>query len=256
MVKYMLKANSQDPNSIGIDIGEMKVDRPLIAQPDATEQLFRVYASADWSTNAVSLAFYSINAQGKKTADHAACKVKITAHQTWLQEWQRSTYLIRSRIASLHKDVNDGEAHKMKRGLVYKLFSSLVDYDAAYRGMEEVVLDSNQLEATAQVKFQISDEGFVFNPCWVDSLGHIAGFIMNGNDNIYSKDQVFVNHGWDSMRCATTFSTDKMYQTYNRMQLASGTTYIGDTYILEDGNVVAIFEGVKVSSSSQFSSSV
>ena len=247
MVEYMLKANDIQSDTTGLDAGDMKVEKPLIAVPDSGPQLLRISASADWSTNVVSLAFYSVNDQGKKLANHATCQVRITPKQTWLLDWNRNSYLIKSRIASLHKGVDEGESHKMKRGIVYKLFSALVDYDSSYRGMQEVVLDSSELEATAKVSFQVEDEGFNFNPRWIDSLGHIAGFIMNGNDNIYSKEQVFVNHGWDAMRFSTKFSKGKTYQTYNKMQLASGTMYIGDTYILEEGNVVAVFEGIKVS---------
>jgi naphtho-gamma-pyrone polyketide synthase len=246
MADYMLKANKMPTDTTGLDVRTMKVDRPLIATPNGGPQLFRVSASADWPKGMISLAFYSINAQGKKIADHATCRVGITAKQTWLEDWKRNSYLIKSRITSLHRGVDEGDSHKMKRGMVYKLFSSLVDYDSKYQGMQEVVLDSNELEATAQVSFQVEDEGFYFNPRWIDSLGHIAGFIMNGNDNIHSKDQVFVNHGWDAMRCAKKFTKGKTYQSYNKMQLASGTMYVGDTYILEEGKVVAVFEGVKV----------
>jgi naphtho-gamma-pyrone polyketide synthase len=203
MADHMLKANNMQNDTTGLDLGDMKVDRPLIAVSNNGALFLRVSASADWSNSVVSFAFYSVNSLGRKSADHATCRVRITANQTWLLDWKRTSYLIKSRIGSLHKGVNGGDSHKMKRGMVYKLFSALVDYDSKYQGMQEVVLDSNELEATAEVSFQVDDEGFYFNPRWIDSLGHIAGFIMNGNDNIYSKDQVFVNHGWDAVRCGT-----------------------------------------------------
>lgn len=101
-------------------------------------------------------------------------------------------------------------------------------------------------EASARVQFQVEDGGFYQSPCWIDSCGHIAGFIMNGNDNIHSKGQVFINHGWDAARLAKPLQSGKTYCTYNRMQLVSGTLYAGDTYILEDGVIIGVFEGVKV----------
>jgi naphtho-gamma-pyrone polyketide synthase len=70
---------------------------------------------------------------------------------------------------------------------------------------------------------------------------------MNGNDHVSSKSQVFVNHGWAKMRCATKFVRGKTYVTYNRMQLINGTLYGGDTYILDGDMVVAIFEDIQVS---------
>lgn len=246
IAQHMLKANSMWTEEMGLDCGTMKVERPLIAAAGSDPQLLRVSASADWSQGVVSLSFFSVNARSQKTADHATCLVKLTSRQTWVEDWKRNTYLIKSRISSLHQGVDGGESHKLKRGIVYKLFSAFVDYSSRYQGMQEVVLDSDGLEATAQVVFQVGDEGFNWNPCWIDSLGHLAGFIMNGNDNAHSKDQVFVNHGWDAMRCAKRLEYGKTYQTYNKMQLVNGTMYIGDTYILDDGVIVAIFEGVKV----------
>ncbi|KAM3080309.1 hypothetical protein ACMFMG_005270 [Clarireedia jacksonii] len=243
---YMLRANGMNEDGTGIDVGTMKATRPFIANSNGGAQLLRISANAGWSTRTISISFFSANNLGKKIADHGTCLVRITSSRNWPQEWKRKSYLIKSRINALAKGVDSGESHKLKTGMVYKLFSSLVDYDSKYKGIQEVVLDSNELEATARVSFQVGDEGFYFNPIWIDSLGHIAGFIMNGNDNIHSKEEVFINHGWDAMRCSTKFAKDKIYQTYNRMQLESGTTYVGDTYVLDDeGVIVAVFEGVR-----------
>jgi len=246
IARHMLNTSDVQCDSPSFDVADMKVERPLIAHSHSA-QILRVSASAKWSSHVISLSLFSITAQGRKIADHATCSVKISTSQQWLQDWKRNSYLIKGRIKTLHAGVDNGNAHKMKRGIVYKLFSALVDYSSAYQGMQEVVLDSDELEATAQVSFGIAAEDFIFNPCWIDSLGHIAGFIMNGNDNVESKDQVFVNHGWERMRCATNFNMGRKYQTYNKMQFVSGTMYSGDTYILDEGDVVAIFEGVKVS---------
>jgi naphtho-gamma-pyrone polyketide synthase len=160
--------------------------------------------------------------------------------------------LINRQIATLQNGVNHGKSHKIKRGMAYKLFGAVVRYDQAYQGMQEVVLDSEMLEATAQVKFQTTEENGNFNvgPYWIDSLGHVAGFIMNANENTDPSLQVFVNHGWDRMRCTKAFSPERTYQVYNRMQNIGGTLHSGDTYILEDANVIAVFEGVKVSCTS------
>lgn len=245
--EYLLKATAAHDESTGVDVADMKVEKPLIATGNGP-QLFRASASADWSAQKASVHFYSVNTEGKKTADHARCTVKFGNPSDWSNEWKRNAYLIKSRIDVLHRGVDDGQSHKLKRGMAYKLFGAVVEYGKAYQGMQEVVLDSAMLEATARVKFQTTEDDGKFNigPYWIDSLGHIAGFIMNANDATDSNVQVFVNHGWDRMRCTTTFSPEKTYQTYNRMQNIGGTLYSGDTYILEEGNIVAVFEGIKV----------
>lgn len=250
IVRYMVQANKMTADEIALDCANMKIDRPLIASPDSTSQLLRVSASADWSRYEVTLTFFSVNAESQIIADHAICTVKVmhAPAALWLQDWNRLAHLIQGRISSLQKSVDEGDSHKLKRGLAYKLFSSLVEYANDYQGMQEVILNTENFEATARVVFQIGDNGFSWNPCWIDSLGHIAGFIMNGNDNIHTKDHVFVNHGWSGMRCAKKIEYEKTYQTYNKMlpQDEKGDVYVGDTYILENGMIVAIFEGVRV----------
>ena len=246
IAQHMLKANKKWVEEMGLDSSAMKVERPLIAAAGLDSQLLQISVSADWSQSVVSLAFFSVDGRSQKTIEHGSCLVKLTPRQTWVEDWRRYTFLIQSRVASLHQSVDEGKSHKLKRGLAYKLFGALIDYSSSYRGMQEVVLNSDELEATAKVIFQIDDQGCRWNPCWIDSLGHIAGFVMNGSDKFDSKDQVFINHGWDAMRCAKRLECGKTYQTYNRMQLKSGTMYAGDTYILDEGEIVAIFEGVKV----------
>ncbi len=230
-----------------MNVSEMTVSKPLIASGNGP-QLFRASASADWDARRLFMNFYSVTADGKKIADHANCAVILEDTATWLKEWKRNAYLIKGRIDSLEQGVDQGQSHKVKRGLAYKLFGALVDYGQCYQGMQEVILNSAQLEATARIKFQTTEkeENHYFSPYWVDSLGHIAGFVMNANDGIDSKRQVFVNHGWDSMRCTTRFSRDRVYQNYVRMQNIGGTMYAGDTYIFDGDDVVAIYQGVKV----------
>lgn len=245
--KHMLKAIGKYTDTVGLDVADMQVQNPLTSRPDTESQVFHVSASADWRINDILFRLYSVNGNGKKTVEHAAYVVHITEQvQTWLTEWKRHAHLVRSRIASLHRSAEEGDAHKLKRRLAYQLFATLVQYETSYQGMQEVVLDCDNHEATAKVSFQIDENGFVFNPCWIDSLGHIAGFIMNASDATPSKEQVFINHGWERMRCAVRFDKGKQYQVYNRMQLETGTTYVGDTYIFEGETVVAVYQGIRV----------
>jgi len=249
-VRYMLRSLELSAEEIGLNCADMKIKLPLVATSDTQDQMLRLSAKAHWSRNEVSITIFSVNSTTEKISDHASCAVKITQAPASLlmQEWKRIGYLVRARIQSLQRGVEDGHCHKLRRGLAYRLFSSLVEYSSNYQGMQEVILDTDEFEACAQVVFQTADNGFEWNPCWIDSLGHIAGFIMNGNDNVHSKDYVFVNHGWSDIRCAKKMEHGKTYQTYNKMHPDDdkGTTYSGDTYILEDGAVVAVFGGVKV----------
>ncbi|RCI07396.1 hypothetical protein L249_1362 [Ophiocordyceps polyrhachis-furcata BCC 54312] len=227
----------------GFDVADVNIDRPLVALPSKTSQLFRVSATADWAAQVVAVSIYSVE-NGIKTANHAAINVYLTTDKaTFLDEWKRVAYLIKGRIAALEQGVISGNSHKLKRSMAYKLFGSIVNYSPGYQGMREVILDSDALEATAKVVLQVGDQGFTMNPHWIDSMGHLAGFIMNGNENLPA-DQVFINHGWSHLRFGETPEVGKVYTTYNKMQLVEGKLYAGDTYILDGDRIVAVFDQV------------
>ena len=223
----------------------MTVPKPLIANGSG-EQLFRVSATANWGERSVSVQVFSVNSEGMKLTDHANCLVKFFDCNTSKLDWQRITYLIRRSIDRLQKSADKGKSHRITRGMVYKLFSALVDYDTNYKSIEEVILDSDQYEATALVKLQAPRGNFHRNPFWIDSFGHLSGFVMNASDTIDSKTHVFVNHGWDSMRCLKEFSPDITYRTYVRMQPWQDSIWAGDVYVFEGDNIIAVYGGVKV----------
>jgi naphtho-gamma-pyrone polyketide synthase len=232
----------------GFDVCDVKVNNPLIALPSETSHCFRVSARANWSSSIIVLSIYSVDSHGKNKASHATLNVRLSAKASdWLDEWKTMAYLINGRIKALQQGVTSGNTHRLKRRMVYKLFESIVKYNPDYQGMAEVMLDTDELEASANVVFQADENGFLVNPRWIDSLGQIAGFIMNGNENLQSDKQVFINHGWGRMRFGEPLSRDKVYTTYNKMQLVSGTTYAGDTFILDGDRIVAIYEKVTVS---------
>lgn len=245
---HLLSISDKQTDGVSMAVTDMVVAKPLIATGKGA-QLFRATATADWKSRQVTIGIYSVTTTGKKIFDHATCKVDYANKDEWLKEWKRGAYLIKSRIDSLRHSVEDGQTHKLKSGMAYKLFGALVEYGPSYQGMQEVLLDSAQLEATARVELQTTKEDgeFYFSPYWIDSLGHLAGFVMNANDAIDSKQTVFVNHGWESMRCATSISRDKTYRTYVRMQNVEGTLFAGDLYIFDEDTVVAVNQGVKVS---------
>jgi naphtho-gamma-pyrone polyketide synthase len=242
---YLIEKYQPKMMGFGIDVRNMAVPTPLIVKNEG-EQLIRASMKADWTTQTAVMNLYSVNLSGKRTSDHANCIVQFADCNVWAQEWRRNTYLIHRSIEALQRGVEEGQNHRIRSGMAYKLFASLVEYNKNYKGMQEIILDSEQYEATAKVKFQVDEGNFHRNPFWIDSLGQLTGFVVNANDAT-PKDMVYVNHGWTSMRCLKPFSAKSQYRTYVRMQPMGGNLYSGDLYALEDNVIIAIYEGVKVS---------
>ncbi|KFY25113.1 hypothetical protein V493_04828 [Pseudogymnoascus sp. VKM F-4281 (FW-2241)] len=243
--EYAYKLVRPDVENIGINVASMEVIKPLIARPDGTSQILKLTANIDASRSSAKLIFSS--GSDKARVDHAHCVVTFGDCATWLLEWERIAYLIQHRIDSLKNAEKNGKASKIGRGLAYKLFAALVDYDAKYRGMEEVILCSENMEATSHVSFQTkpTDGTFVCSPYWIDSVAHISGFIVNGSDAVDSRNQAYVSHGWESLRIAEPFSAEKTYRSYVKMQPAGGKMLAGDVYVFDGSRIVAVVGGLK-----------
>lgn len=239
--EYAYKLARPDATDIGVNVAHMECPKSLIFNPKTDSQILRMRVKVDAAISTAELAWTT--GEGAKLIEHASCKVLFGQKQMWLSEFERIGYLINSRIESLNAAEVRGEASKVGRGLAYKLFAALVDYDRRYRGMESVVLMSETCEASATVRFQTSSEDGTFRcaPYWIDSLCHISGFLINGTDAVDSREQVFISHGWGSMRFAEEFDTSKAYRTYIRMQPVKGTKMMsGDVYIFDGDRLVGM----------------
>ena len=243
---HLYKLLRPKSTSVSMNVCHMEVFKPLIGKSKGEEQIVRLSAKADLSTDRADLVFSC--GTGKSEVEHARCYVEYGSNSAWLAEWQRTAYLIKGRVDGLQKAASTGAAHRMLRGMAYKLFGALVDYDARYRGMEEVILDSPQLEATSQVVFQTTDAdgSFFCSPYWIDSVAHLAGFVVNANDALDSTKQVYISHGWESMRFAEPLLASKTYRSYVKMQPAEGSNVVaGDVYVFDGDRIVGMVGALK-----------
>ena len=233
-----------------MNVRDMEVSKPLIVPVanNSEPQLLQIIATTDLSTKKVDLEYTSIDVRSGARTNHAHCFVEYGDAAGWASQWARNAYLIKSRITALEEARLEGDVQRILKGMVYKLFSALVQYSESYRGMEEVLLLSGQREGPAKIKFKADDKNgdFFLNPYWIDSLAHLSGFVLNANDAIDSKSFVFISHGWQSMRFTGQFSAEKTYRTYVKVQPDNSSTVMaGDIYIFEEDIIVGLIEGLK-----------
>ncbi|KAH0538586.1 Type I Iterative PKS [Glutinoglossum americanum] len=246
---YLYKQIRPTDKNVVMNVRNMEVSKPYIAKstPGGAPQLLQVSATADLEkSNTADLVFTSFAPNGS-TVEHAKCVVEYGDSEAWLAEWDRSAFLVQTRVDMLKDRMQRGDAHKILRGMAYKLFAALVDYDQKFRGMEEVILDSSQLEATAKVSFQTTEQdgSFYCSPYWIDSVAHVSGFIVNASDGIDSKKQVYISHGWESMRFARPLSADKTYRSYVKMRVGANKIAAGDVYVFEGTEIIGVVGGLK-----------
>ncbi|KAI0024609.1 hypothetical protein F4780DRAFT_775556 [Xylariomycetidae sp. FL0641] len=242
--KYLQSVTSPS-SDLSMDVRAMEVHKPLLIQPGDTKQVIRITASQTPSSSVIDVKFSSQD--GDVRQEHAHCNVLLGDGAEWQSGWSRNAYLIRARMDHLVASSAVGQAHKLLRPMVYKLFASFVDYIPKYQGMEEVYMDSGLLEAMANVKFASdqSDGNFTYSPYWIDSIAHLSGFVLNGADTTPA-DSVFISHGWGSMKIVGQLSASKRYQSYVRMQETQAPGVLsGDVYLFEGAQVVAVCEDLK-----------
>lgn len=248
VANYMYKELRPAGEPVSFDVCQMEVHKPLVAivPPPAEGQWLEMEANANLDEKSIHLKFRTVTPDGKLLVDHGHGLVKLDDPESWLQEWNRTAYMVQTQVDLLKQKMEVGAAHKILRGMAYKLFKVLVDYDDAYRGMEEVILDAKQTEATAKIRFQNTEKDgeYFCSPFWIDSLAHLSGFIVNATDTA-GTDLVYISHGWESIRIAKTLSADKTYRSYVRMQPAPRNISVGDVYIFEGEEIIGLVRGLK-----------
>ncbi|KAL3469059.1 hypothetical protein BJX99DRAFT_265554 [Aspergillus californicus] len=225
----------------------MAVTQPLIIRPVGEDRVLEILAHHNSERRTISVTYESTSATHGEMTTHATCIVDYSLKSNWSYRWTRNLHLVQSRLHHLESLVASGGASKVSNGLAYRLFASLVDYTADYRRMEGVLFSSEELEASATVRLDRRgcDEGFDLSPYWIDSLAHISGFVMNGNDTIDTNEAVYISHGWESMWFRTRFKADASYQTYVKMCHVEKGVVSGDVWILCHGEVAGIIEGLQ-----------
>ncbi len=134
------------------DICDMTVEKAIIIDANRSSTLIRAALKMDWASRRGKVEFYRVDNAGKRIALHAKCAVEIQSSKVWTSKWQSQLYLITRSIQQLVDGVDKGSTHKIRRRMAYKIFSAEVQYGPAYQGMEEVLFDSEGLEASAKVR--------------------------------------------------------------------------------------------------------
>jgi len=244
---YIYKGLRPSGQGIGYDVCHMEVLKPFIvkAEAPADGQHVEMEANADLEEGVAHLKFKSVTSDGKTITEHAHCVVKFEETAVWKEQWNNISFMVQSQIENLKRKTLTQEAHVIGRGLAYKLFKCFVDYSETYRGMDEIVMDNKQPEASAAVQFKTKPEDgdFYFPAYWVDSMCHLGGFIVNASEHFDSDNFVCISHGWGSIKIAKEMSASKKYRNYVRM-LPKGETGVtaGDVYIFEEetNEIVAV----------------
>lgn len=232
-----------------MNVANLVVTKGLVAQSsNKTPQLIQVTAStANIHSDDVDLTWQTVDNDGSIHEPFATAKILYENASGWLSSWSSMAHLVHDRIESLQRLATEGKANRFSRRMAYTLFASnLVDYAEKYRGMQSVVM--HELEGFADVQLTTKESGvWTVPPYFIDSVAHLAGFIMNCSDAMDTLNYYCVTPGWKSMRFAKPLLSGAKYRSYVKMipTVEDPSAYFGDVYIMQDDAIVGVVNGIE-----------
>lgn len=235
--------------SVDMNLANLLVSKGLVANQDTTKpQLMRVTAStANIHSKVASLHWQNVAADGQAGDIFATASIHYGDAAEWRNSWIPVTHLVQGRIDALEQMAKEGKANRLSHNMAYTLFANnLVDYADKYRGMQTVTI--HELEAFADVQLTTEKGGtWTIPPYFIDSVAHLAGFVMNCSDVIDTQKNYCVTPGWESMRFACPLVPGAKYRSYVKMipTVEDATVYFGDVYILQNDLIMGMVGGIQ-----------
>ena len=229
-----------------IAVEDMTIERALVAHGGTRSQILRSTVSFDLETSVATCNFATFDPKTQKPRQHSHCKLQFRERAAALASLQAQVEPANMRIEALRKEVDTGNAYRFSKSMIYKIVGSLAQFDPDYRQLDEIVLNSESMDASSRVSFANLTPGGAFhtNPAAIDAISQSAGFIMNGNEGANLEEEVFVNHGWASFQLFETLHPAKTYRTYAKMEEKPSKRWEGHVLVLDGNCVVASFDGV------------
>ncbi|RBR18739.1 uncharacterized protein FIESC28_05880 [Fusarium coffeatum] len=247
--EYVTKQLGSPLKSESLSIKNLQVVKGLVVHNNtAKSQFIRVVARTSDIESGVSLGWYNIASIGSLESEPFATAT-VVCHEApaTLQSWTSISHLIESRINTLEDMANRGLATRFSRNMAYTLFAhSLVTYSEKYRGMQSVVM--HELEGFAHVKLCTETKGvWTIPPHFIDSVAHLAGFIMNVSDSHDMTTQFCVTSGWESMCFAEPLNAGAELVSYVKMIPCKNEkdVFLGDVYVMSEGAIVGKVGGIR-----------
>ena len=212
----------------------MDFKRPIsvLQRRELTIKVLQVRAIADLASGSIDLR-YTVDEE-----DVASACVLYGDVTSWMSQWSRNAYLFLNRFQLLSSNALPTPTHRLYQKMAYKLFSPRVDYDPDFQAIQEVLLNSDALECAASIRLdKILKKSFYISPYWLDVFAHVAGFLVNANENL-NADRVYMCTGWDSWRFGYDIDPSQEYRIHVKMHNVDKNLLAGAVSILQDEKMV------------------
>lgn len=247
--RYLVSRQYQSPSMVDnqqVDVSDMNIFKALIAKAQGP-QLLQGHAEVNWTDNKATMKFISFDAKGKPQ-EHAKCTIRFTKRSIMLNKLQNEASSIKLRMKNLREGIAKETTARFNRPMVYRMIRPLAQFHDDYRAIDEVILDSATLEASATVSFGGIKKGgdFALHPAIIDAFTQSCGFTMNCNDKTDIDSEVYMNHGWGRFQVFGDVHYDRPYTSYTKMTEGKDKLWHGDVVIFDGETIVAAFEDIAI----------
>ncbi|KAM4057312.1 starter unit:ACP transacylase in aflatoxin biosynthesis domain-containing protein [Hirsutella rhossiliensis] len=222
-----------------IDVCDLTICKALILSAGTTKQLLQAHVS--WAAGKADIKFMSFDNK-QRLQEHARCAVRFPdgGLQKQLQAKLATT---KQNMKTLRDGLASGKTARFNRPMFYRALRPLARFHEDYRAVDEVLLDSDTLQASSRLSFNTvkKDGHFHTHPAIIDALTQASGFSVNCNDNNDLDVEVFINHGWGSFQTFKPIDFNKVYTTYTHMKEGADKLWKGDIVVCDGDEVVAAF---------------
>lgn len=211
-------------------LSHMRLSR-LLSDRRSTAKVVATQQPTD--TNVIDVSIVTSNAA--EVTEHAQCRVIVGNGEDWVSEARRSAYLYQSRIDLLQLFESHGQSKRLAGTDAYKFVDN---EDESHVGIEDVLLNTNSLEAVAHVRTARCEVGYQCNPHWLGALIDVPSVVINASRHIR-----YECVGWQTLRFLPV-EVGRRYAVHTRMQLHEDSGLIkGDVHALDgNGGIVAVIE--------------
>jgi monodictyphenone polyketide synthase len=236
-----------------MSIENLVVREGLVAQKNTNvPQLIQISITTDDIGSGIAqLEWHNVTQDGCSLADDepfATAQIIYGSADAWLSSWVPMQHLVHGRIEALSQLADQGRANRFSHNMAYLLFANnLVNYADKYRGMQSVVLNGLEGYAEVTLKSEPGDGVWTMPPFFIDSVFHLAGFVMNVSDAVDTRANFCVTPGWGSLRLARPLIPGGRYRSYVKMipTAEDPSVYLGDVYVLQEDEIVGVMHAIK-----------
>ncbi|KAL4798587.1 hypothetical protein BDV19DRAFT_386069 [Aspergillus venezuelensis] len=232
--------------SKAIEVKGMEMRSPLVVLETDANPKIRIDTKCDVETSSISVRIKFVS--HSIVTEHADCRVVFYDNITpELSIWSQTQRLVHHRADTLASSPSSDSCHKFAKGILYKLFDSIVEYSDRFRLLEDITVAGTFQDAVAEIKAPtVTDQSsFNLDPFTLDTLIHLPGFLLNCNPD-KPKGDLYIAKSVGRVLILDTFLAGARPLTcYASItgQSDSGTT-LCDTYLFKDGALAVFVERI------------